>query len=153
MSAISSQLAQAVTPPIAPSPKSVSRTTFVGERRSVQVPGWVRDLASFRRWVHSGEYPEKVRICYLAGEIWVDLSMETDFHNQIKTVITIVVGSIVLNEALGRFYAIGNHGYLIVRETRLAYELLREDTARLLEALRSPPSSTPQPFPPERRLD
>jgi len=82
----------------------VSRTTVVGERRSVQVPGWVRDLASFRRWVHSGEYPEKVRICYLAGEIWVDLSMEDFFpHNQLKNEFAFVLTGITKSQRSGRF--------------------------------------------------
>jgi Uma2 family endonuclease len=71
------------------------------------IPSWVTDHASFRRWAFSDEFPDRGRFAFLAGKLWVDLSMETNFHNQIKTVITIVVGSIVLNEALGRFYVDG----------------------------------------------
>jgi Uma2 family endonuclease len=71
----------------------------------VRIPGWVRNLDSFRRWAFSADFPKHGQVAFLGGKLWVDLSMETDFHNQIKTVITIVVGSIVLNEALGRFYA------------------------------------------------
>ncbi len=74
---------------------------------SVHIPPWVTDHDSFRRWAFSDDFPERGRFAFLAGKLWVDLSMETNFHNQIKTVITIVVGSIVLNEALGRFFVDG----------------------------------------------
>jgi Uma2 family endonuclease len=71
----------------------------------IRIPWWVRDIDSFRRWAFSDDFPEHGQFAFLAGKLWVDLSMETNFHSQIKTVITIVVGSIVLNEALGFFYA------------------------------------------------
>jgi Uma2 family endonuclease len=74
---------------------------------NVHIPSWVIDHDSFRRWAFSEAFPERGRFAWLDGRLWVDLSMETDFHSQIKTVITIVLGSIVLNEALGRFYADG----------------------------------------------
>lgn len=74
---------------------------------SVHIPPWVTDHDSFRRWAFSDEFPERGRYAFLGGTLWVDLSMETDIHNQIKSVITIVLGSIVLNEALGRFYVDG----------------------------------------------
>ena len=71
----------------------------------IRIPHWVRNLDSFRRWAFSDVFPEHGRIAFLAGKVWVDMSMETLFHSQIKTVITIVVGSIVLNESLGFFCA------------------------------------------------
>jgi len=71
----------------------------------VRIPRWVRDVDSYREWAFSADFPEHGRISFLNGKLWVDLCMETDIHSQIKTVITIVVGSIVLNEVLGRFYA------------------------------------------------
>jgi Uma2 family endonuclease len=74
---------------------------------SVHIPPWVTDHDSFRQWAFSDDFPERGRFAFLAGKLCVDLSMGTVFHNQIKTVITIVVGSIVMNEALGRFYADG----------------------------------------------
>ena len=59
--------------------------TFVVDDNRVCVPNWVVDLASFRRWVHSDEVPEKVRIYYLDGEVLVDMSMKKFFsHNQVK---------------------------------------------------------------------
>jgi Uma2 family endonuclease len=84
--------------------KRVSEIVIDG---AVQIPSWVTDHASFRRWAFSSDFPERGCFAFLAGRLWVDLSTETDLHNQIKTVITIVVGSIVMNEALGRFYVDG----------------------------------------------
>ncbi|MFL5244653.1 MAG: Uma2 family endonuclease [Gemmataceae bacterium] len=51
----------------------------------IAVPGWVEDLGSYRRWIYSGEFPERGRIGFLHGEVWVDLSMEEFFtHSVVK---------------------------------------------------------------------
>lgn len=55
------------------------------EQRVVHLPPWVRDLASFRRWAKSDAFPDRGWYGYLAGELWVDPSMERFGHNQIKT--------------------------------------------------------------------
>lgn len=83
----------------------VARRADIIVNGNVLIPSWVKDLDSFRRWAFSDDFPERGRFSFLDGTLWVDLSMETAIHNQIKTVITIVVGAIVLNDALGRFYA------------------------------------------------
>jgi Uma2 family endonuclease len=72
---------------------------------SVRIPPAIADLESFRHWVRSSTFPERGDISYLGGELWVDPAMETLNHNQIKTVVTIVLGSIVLTENLERFLA------------------------------------------------
>lgn len=51
-------------------------TTIWSEGQSVRVPAWVHDLVSFQRWVRSDEFPETGRICFLDGEVWIDLSRE-----------------------------------------------------------------------------
>jgi Uma2 family endonuclease len=48
------------------------------------VPPWVVDLASFRKWVHLEMVPERGRFGFLAGVLWVDLTMERLVHNRIK---------------------------------------------------------------------
>jgi Uma2 family endonuclease len=59
---------------------------------AVSIPEWVVDLASFRRWYHSGDFPDKGRIDYIQGAVWVDMSMEQVFsHVQVKTAITSVL--------------------------------------------------------------
>jgi hypothetical protein len=85
------------------------RTTFVVAAKAVHIPAWVEDHASFRRWVHSDEYPEETgRICYFNGEIWVDLSMEQLFtHNQVKNEYAFTLTGVIKAGRLGRFFADG----------------------------------------------
>src|SRR5690349_1237863 len=40
----------------------------------VDIPLWVIDLDSFRRWMDSDDFPEEGRINYIKGEVWVDMS-------------------------------------------------------------------------------
>lgn len=76
----------------------------ISERASI--PPWVVDLDSFRRWARSSEYPETGCFSYLAGELWVDLSMEEFFtHNQVKTGYTVVLGHLAQTADLGYFIA------------------------------------------------
>jgi Uma2 family endonuclease len=78
--------------------------TVVFDEDSVRIPAWVVDLESFRRWVHSDEVPEKLRVCFLDGEVWVDMSQEQFYsHNQIKTELTVVLGGLVNAQGLGRY--------------------------------------------------
>jgi Uma2 family endonuclease len=78
--------------------------TFVIDDESVHVPASVTDLASFRRWFHSDAFPEKGRICYLDGEVWIDMSMEPFFsHNQVKTEFTATLCQLARSADLGRY--------------------------------------------------
>jgi Uma2 family endonuclease len=78
------------------------------EAGQVQIPAEVVDLESFRRWARSDEFPEHGRFSYLAGNLWVDLSMEQLFsHNRIKTQFTIVLGGLVEGGGLGYFFSDG----------------------------------------------
>ncbi len=70
---------------------------------SVHIPPWVADHDSFRRWACSENFPQRGQFFFLDGEFWVDLSMETLVHNQIKGVIGAVLTVLALNEALGRY--------------------------------------------------
>jgi Uma2 family endonuclease len=49
-------------------------STIQFETEAVHLPLWVTDLESFRRWMDSEESPEKATVCYLAGEVWVEMS-------------------------------------------------------------------------------
>jgi Uma2 family endonuclease len=75
---------------------------------SVDIPDGISDLARFRRWVHSDEFPETGRICFLDGRVWIDMSKEQVFtHNQLKQEFNLVVGGVVKAERLGRFFPDG----------------------------------------------
>jgi hypothetical protein len=79
-------------------------TTIVNESEAFCIPGWVKDLASFRRWADSDEFPETARTCYFDGEVWVDMSKEQIFtHVLVKTEIGIVLGGLVKVGQMGLF--------------------------------------------------
>jgi Uma2 family endonuclease len=81
-------------------------TVFIEEK--IRVPDWVKDLASFREWAHSPEFPERGRISYLKDEVWVDMSKEQLFsHNQVKAEISVVLGALVKKNRLGIFFPDG----------------------------------------------
>jgi Uma2 family endonuclease len=67
--------------------------TVVCDLGAIEIPTWVEDLASFRRWTCSDDFPEHGRICYLAGEVSIDVSRQPVFtHVALKGVITAVLG-------------------------------------------------------------
>lgn len=74
----------------------------------VRVPDGLRGVAAFRQWLRSADFPERGRICYLAGEVWVDMSKEQLFtHNQVKQEFNLVIGGLVKAERLGRYFPDG----------------------------------------------
>ena len=82
--------------------------TFVLDAEVVRIPSWIVDLDSFRRWARSDEFPEAGRICYLRGEVWVDMSKEQVFsHNQVKSEFNLVIGGLAKSEQLGRYFPDG----------------------------------------------
>src|SRR5262245_21044879 len=50
----------------------------------VEVPPWVVDHDSYRRWAKSDAFPDRGWFSYLDGIFWADLSMEQIRHNFIK---------------------------------------------------------------------
>lgn len=83
-------------------------STIHFETDAVHIPLWVSDLESFRRWMDSDESPEKATVCYLAGEVWVEMSKEQLYsHNRVKTEIARVLASIVKQSDLGEYFSDG----------------------------------------------
>jgi Uma2 family endonuclease len=71
----------------------------------VHIPEYVRDLASFRRWTRSDEFPEQGRYSHLKGQLWIDLIPEKLFsHNQVKGEFAIVLGLLVKELGAGRYF-------------------------------------------------
>lgn len=77
------------------------KTIVISEQATI--PEWVHDLASFRRWAHSDDFPEQGRFAYLDGHLWVDLTMERMIQNQIKKEINRVLANIERTEDLGYY--------------------------------------------------
>jgi Uma2 family endonuclease len=117
--------------------------TFALDGEFVHIPGWVEDLASFRRWFQSDEFPEIGRICYLNGEVWVDMSKEQIFsHNQVKNEYAFVLTGLAKASRRGRFFP---DGVLLTHEeadlssqpdgTFISYESLETGRVRLVEGV------------------
>src|SRR5262249_35449427 len=70
-----------------------------------ELPRWVVDHKSFRRWATSGELPDHGWFSYLDGTLWVDLSMERWNQNQVKGQIAAVLTLLVQVLASGRYIA------------------------------------------------
>lgn len=71
---------------------------------TLQIPSWVVDHQSYRRWAWSDRFPEHGWISYLGGELWVDLSMEELFtHNRVKARIGFAVMALLEVISLGEF--------------------------------------------------
>jgi hypothetical protein len=85
-------------------------STIVVGTDEVHIPAWVVNLESFRRWARSGDFPDRGRICFLNGEVWVDMSKEQFTHNQVKGEIASVLTQLVKREQRGRCFP---DGYLL----------------------------------------
>lgn len=70
----------------------------------IAIPGWINDLESYRRWVHSDSYPERGWISFLNGHIWVDFSMEEFLtHNRVKGAYAFAVMAVLRGNPIGDF--------------------------------------------------
>lgn len=74
-------------------------------RKALRVTERVTDLASFRRWAKSDDFPEQGRYSHLNGELWVDLSMERAGHNEVKNKIGSVLTLLSDENKTGRYFA------------------------------------------------
>lgn len=67
----------------------------------MDIPDWVRDHESFRRWARSPACPETARIAFYDGDLWVDPEMEQLYvHNQVKHQVSLTLGPLVEDRGL-----------------------------------------------------
>jgi Uma2 family endonuclease len=72
---------------------------------TIQIPARVHDLASFRDWACSDDFPERGRIDFLAGDLEVDMSPEElDTHGLVKAEVATVLQLLVARPHLGHVY-------------------------------------------------
>lgn len=84
------------------------RRTCVTVQGKITIPHWIDDLESFRRWAHSDSYPETGQVSFLAGEIWVDLSMEELVtHNKLKSAFAFAFMKALEADPIGEYIADG----------------------------------------------
>lgn len=83
---------QTITSPV---PSQPAAFVLQHESEAVRIPCWVVDLASFRRWATSDDFPTRGWYAHLNGELWVDPSMERLGHNQAKGEVAHVLVALV----------------------------------------------------------
>lgn len=110
------------------------------ELEHIVIPVWVKDLDSFRRWTNSDDFPEHGRICYLTGEIDIDLCREPLFtHVALKGEIAAVLSRLTKDEQMG--LVLGDGARLsnveadisVVPDALFASEAALQDRLRLLD--------------------
>ncbi len=79
-------------------------TVIQPESAAVHIPEWVRDLASFRRWAKSDEFPNRGWYAYLNGQLWGDHTMETAAHNKLKSKFVVVLTMLAEEARSGDYY-------------------------------------------------
>lgn len=71
-------------------------------------PGAGSSLEAFRKWYRSDDFPEEGRICYLDGELFIDMGHERiSSHVFLKTAIAKALDDLADELDLGRFIADG----------------------------------------------
>jgi Uma2 family endonuclease len=74
----------------------------------VRIPTSALTLQGFREWANSDDFPEHVRAAFIDNEIYLDMSNEeAEAHVGVKTEVTVVLGALVRQEKLGKFYSDG----------------------------------------------
>jgi hypothetical protein len=69
-------------------PRALSIVAADGDDLLVSIPPEAHTLAGFRAWALSDELPEKLRVCFLRGRIYIDMSKEEILsHASVKTAI------------------------------------------------------------------
>src|SRR4051794_27061919 len=86
-----------------------------GESRNIHIPDRAtRSLASFREWAGNNDLPEKARVDYYKGEVWVEMGKEQVWtHGLLKTEIAIVLGGLIKGGRLGYYWC---NGILVTNE-------------------------------------
>ncbi len=98
----------AVSPAIQLLPPATAPRCGINIAGEAFIPDWICDLASFRRWADSEEFPSRGRFSFLQGQLWVDLAMEQLFtHNQVKTKFSAALSQLVDAENNGYFFPDG----------------------------------------------
>ena len=115
----------------------------------IEIPADVHDLATFRRWALSDDFPERGRIDYIRGKIEVDMSPENFFYHgtpkvKIEAVLLERVEELDLGHVVSDRTRISNLGADLSAEPDIvfiSYDALDNGRARLIEAASDDPDS------------
>ena len=90
------------TPPETSSPKLADPGVCL------RIPRSAWSLNGFRQWVLSDEFPEKLRVTFVDGEIYLDMSWEEiETHNKVKTEILRVLSNLNVELDQGELFSDG----------------------------------------------
>lgn len=71
-------------------------TTVIADGVYINIPGWVADIDSFRRWTDAEDFPERGNVWWLCGGVWADMSKEQVFtHTCLKGDVFAVLANLV----------------------------------------------------------
>ncbi|HVC96464.1 MAG TPA: Uma2 family endonuclease [Pirellulales bacterium] len=85
------------------------------------VPSSICNLQSFREWVHGDDFPEKMRVSYIGGNVEIDMSPENaEFHGKPKAHVVGRLIALVEERDLGDIYT--DSMMLVCPEADLATE-------------------------------
>jgi Uma2 family endonuclease len=74
----------------------------------ITIPRSVVDVASFWQWRDAADLPEKLKVHFLRGDVWVDTTMEELFtHNRVKTALGLALGGLIEEGELGLYVCDG----------------------------------------------
>ncbi len=81
----------------------LNQVVFAGEEQ-IELPPWVIDFDSFRRWLYADDFPDGWRVCYINGTIWAGVRVEAFFsHGQVKAEVASVLHQLLKRTRYGRF--------------------------------------------------
>ena len=83
--------------------------TITTREATVHIPDRVyKSLAAFRAWAGDNELPEKTRIDFYKGEVWVDMGWEQVFtHCSLKATILSALGTLTHDTDMGYYWTSG----------------------------------------------
>jgi Uma2 family endonuclease len=89
--------------------------TFQMTDSKIEVPDHVyKSLAAFREWAGDNDLPDKTRVDFYKGKVWVDMGKEQVFtHGQLKTEFAVVLGGLIKQADLGHYWC---NGVLLTNE-------------------------------------
>ncbi len=74
----------------------------------LHIPASAVTFNGFREWVKSGEFPEKLPVTYLSGDIFLDMSKEElETHHQVKLCVISALANLDREEEAGTIYSSG----------------------------------------------
>jgi Uma2 family endonuclease len=89
-------------------PVAESGFTIATEQGRLYLPASALHLAGFRAWAKSDQAPEKLRLTFFAGRVFVDATPEEmQTHIAVKGEVGRVLGALSRRHRLGKFYGSG----------------------------------------------